>query len=80
LIRNLFIKWSGLFAHFPAARAAIAGISLLALAPFAWLANRQADRRDATIFTPTWTSTVVHFVVRKKPEMVVAQSMLVTGL
>src|SRR6478752_6024593 len=80
LIRNLFIKWSGLFAHFPAARAAIAGISLLALAPFAWLTNRQADRRDATIFTPTWTSTVVHFVVRKKPEMVVAQSMLVTGL
>jgi hypothetical protein len=40
------------------------------LAPFAWLANRQADRRDATIFTPTWTSTVVHFVVRKKPAAV----------
>jgi hypothetical protein len=70
LIRNLFIKWSGRFAHFPAARAVIAGITLLALAPLAWLANRQADGRDATIFTPTWTSTVVHFVVRKKPEIV----------
>jgi len=68
LIRNLFIKCSQLFAHIPAARAAVAGITLVALAPLAWLANRQANRRDATIFTPTWTSTVVHFVVRKKPE------------
>jgi hypothetical protein len=68
LIRNLFIKCSGLFAHIPAARAAVVGIALVALAPLAWLANRQADRRDATIFTPTWTSTVVHFVVRKKPK------------
>jgi hypothetical protein len=68
LIRNLFIECSQLFAHIPAARAAVAGITLVALAPLAWLANRQANRRDATIFTPTWTSTVVHFVVRKKPE------------
>jgi hypothetical protein len=66
-IRNLFIKCSGLFPHIPAARAAVVGITLVLLAPFAWLANRQADRRDATIFTPTWTSTVLHLVVRKKP-------------
>jgi len=70
LIRNLFIKCSLLFVHTPVVRAAVAGITLVALAPFAWLANRHADRRDATIFTPTWTSTVVHFVVRKKPEAV----------
>jgi hypothetical protein len=70
LIRNLFIKCSRFFPHIPAARAAVSGITLILLAPFAWLANRQADRRDATIFTPTWTSTVVHFVVRKKPEAV----------
>jgi hypothetical protein len=68
LIRNLFIKCSGMFAHIPAARAAVTGTALVALAPLAWLANRQADRRDPTIFTSTWTSTVVHFVVRKKPE------------
>jgi hypothetical protein len=68
LIRNLFIKCSQLFGHIPVARAAVAGITLVALAPLAWLANRQANRRDATIFTPTWTSTVVHFVVRKKTE------------
>jgi hypothetical protein len=70
LIRNLFIKCSLLFPHIPAARGVVAGVTLVLLAPFAWLANRQAERRDATIFTPTWTSTVVHFVVRKKPEAV----------
>jgi hypothetical protein len=70
LIRNLFIKCSRFFPHIPVARAAVGGITLILLAPFAWLANRQADRRDATIFTPSWTSTVVHFVVRKKPEAV----------
>jgi hypothetical protein len=56
--------------HIPAARGVVAGVTLVLLAPFAWLANRQAERRDATIFTPTWTSTVVHFVVRKKTEAV----------
>jgi hypothetical protein len=70
LIGNLFIVCSRSFPHIPAARAAVVGITLVLLAPFAWLANRQADRRDATIFTPTWTSTVLHFVVRKKPEAV----------
>ena len=69
LIRNLYIKCSRFFPHIPAARAAVGAITLVLLTPFAWLANRQADRRDATIFTPTWTSTVVHFVVRKKPEV-----------
>src|SRR5262249_30904772 len=68
LIRNLFIKCSGLFPHIPAARGVVVGVTLVLLAPFAWLANRQADRRDATIFTPTWTSAVIHFVVRKKTE------------
>ena len=69
LIRNLYIKCSLFFPHIPATRAAVGAITLVLLTPFAWLANRQADRRDATIFTPTWTSTVVHFVVRKKPEV-----------
>jgi hypothetical protein len=68
LIRNLFIKCSQLFAHIPAARAASAGMTLIVLAPFAWLANRLADRRDAMVYTPTWTSTVLHFLVRKKTE------------
>ena len=68
LIRNLFIKCSQRFAHIPAARAAVAGMTLVALAPFAWLANRQADSRDPTAFTPSWTSAVLQFVVRKKPE------------
>jgi hypothetical protein len=67
-IRNLFLKWSRLFAHIPAIRAAVAAMTLVVLAPFAWLANRQATRRDATIFTPNWTSAVLQFHVKKKPE------------
>jgi hypothetical protein len=68
LIRNLFIKSSRLFAHHPIIRAAVAAITLFMLAPLAWIANRQAGRRDATIFAPNWTSAVLQFRVRKKPE------------
>ena len=68
LIRNLFIKSSRLFAHHPIIRAAVAAITLFMLAPSAWVANRRAGRRDATIFAPNWTSAVLQFRVRKKPE------------
>jgi hypothetical protein len=46
----------------------VAAVTLVVLAPLAWLANRQAGRRDATIFTPNWTSVVLQFRVKKKPE------------
>jgi hypothetical protein len=68
LIRHLFIKCSRLFPHLPTIRAAVAAVTLVVLAPLAWLANRQAGRRDATIFTPNWTSVVLQFRVKKKPE------------
>jgi len=69
LIRNLFLKFSTLSVHIPGARAAAVGTALIVLAPFAWLANRQAIRRDATIFTPNWTSVVLQFVVRRSRTM-----------
>jgi hypothetical protein len=47
----------------------MAAITLVAQAPFAWLANWRASRRDASKFAPGWTSAVLHFGVRKKPKI-----------
>jgi hypothetical protein len=45
----------------------LAGLALVALAPIAWLANRAAASRDASAFTPNWTSVVLELeVVRKE--------------
>jgi hypothetical protein len=68
LIRKIFLNGTRHrhFAHRPRVRAVMAAITLLALAPFAWLANSQAARRDASRFAPRWTSAVLHFVVKKK--------------
>ena len=41
LIRKLFFKGTRHFAHKPRVRAVMAAITLVALAPFAWLANWQ---------------------------------------
>jgi hypothetical protein len=46
----------------------MAAITLLALAPFAWVANWQASRRDASKFASGWTTAVLHFTVKKKPK------------
>ena len=46
-------------------RAGVA-IALVALAPMAWLANRAAARRDASAFTPNWTSVVLELEVVRK--------------
>jgi hypothetical protein len=69
LIRKLFFKGTRHFAHKPRVRAVMAAITLVALAPFACLANWRASRRDASKFTSRWTSAVLHFVVKKKPKM-----------
>ena len=66
LIRKMYLKGSRHLAHRPGVRAVMAAMTLLALAPFAWLANSQAARRDASRFAPGWTSAVLHFVVKKK--------------
>jgi hypothetical protein len=69
LIRKLFFKGTRDFAHKPRLRAVMAAITLLALAPFAWAANWQASRRDASKFASGWTTAVLHFVVKKRPEI-----------
>jgi hypothetical protein len=69
LIRKLFFKGTRHFAHKPRLRAVMAAATLLALAPFAWLANSQAARRDASKFDSGWTSAILHFVVKKKPRI-----------
>ena len=69
LIRKLFFKGTRHFAHRPALRVVMAAVTLLALAPFAWVANTLAARRDANKFNPNWTSAVLHFVVKKKPKI-----------
>ena len=66
LIRKMYLKGSRQFAHRPRIRALMAAGTLLALAPFAWVANSLAARRDATKFAPGWTSVILHFVVKKK--------------
>src|ERR1700730_5978091 len=68
LIRKLFFKGTRHFAHKPRVRAVMAAITLLALAPFARVANWQASRRDATKFASGWTTAVLHFTVKKKPK------------
>src|ERR1700730_18347370 len=68
LIRKLFFKGTRHFAHKPRVRAVMAAVTLLALAPFAWLAHSQAARRDASKFASGWTTAVLHFTVKKKPK------------
>ena len=68
LIRKLFFKGTRHFAHKPRVRAVMAAVTLLALAPFAWLANSRAARRDASKFASGWTTAVLHFTVKKKPK------------
>jgi hypothetical protein len=69
LIRKLFFKGTRHFAHKPRVRAVMAAITLVALAPFAWLANWRASRRDASKFASGWTTAVLHFVVKKRPKI-----------
>jgi hypothetical protein len=65
-IRKLYLRAATSFPAGSLARAILAGLALLALAPMAWLANRAAASRDATAFTPNWTSVVVELEVVRK--------------
>jgi len=38
----------------------------VALSPMAWLANRAAVNREASAFTPNWTSVVLELEVARK--------------
>jgi hypothetical protein len=65
-IRKLYLRAATSFPAGSLARGISAGLALVALAPVAWLANRSAANRDASTFTPNWTSVVLELdVVRK---------------
>jgi len=65
-IRKLYLRAATSFPAGSAAHGVLAGLALVALAPMAWLANRAAARRDATAFTPSWTSVVLDFEVVRR--------------
>jgi hypothetical protein len=65
-IRKLYLRAATSFPAGSLARGILAGLALLVLAPMAWLANRVAARRDASAFTPNWTSVVVELEVVRK--------------
>src|SRR5215831_3922942 len=64
-IRKLYLRAATAFPAGSLARGISAGLALVALAPMAWLGNRAAAHRDATAFTPNWTSVVLELEVRK---------------
>src|SRR6266481_9465252 len=65
-IRKLYLRAATSFPAGSLARGVLAGLALVVLAPVAWLANRAAARRDATTFTPSWTSVILEFEVVRR--------------
>ncbi len=65
VLRMLYRRTVSSFLNRPVIRALTAGTSLLLLAPVVWLANTRAARRDTTIFTGMWTSSLIEFPVKR---------------
>src|SRR5262249_2644580 len=65
-IRKLYLRAATSFPAGSVARGVLAGVALVALAPIAWLANKAAANRDASTFTPNWTSVVVELEIVRK--------------
>lgn len=65
-IRHLYFKASQSFQDNALARSALTAGVLLALAPFAWLANTLAARRDPSVYTGTWTSLLMAFTIARR--------------
>jgi hypothetical protein len=65
-IRKLYLRAATSFPAGSLARGVSAGLALVALAPMAWLANKAAASRDASAFTPNWTSVVLELEVVRK--------------
>jgi len=66
VMRRLYLKASTSLQGNPMARGVLTASVLLALAPFAWLINTAADRRDASIFKGTWTSLMMVFTMGER--------------
>lgn len=65
ILRMLYWRSASSFLNRPVIRALTVGTSLLLLAPIVWLANTRAARRDTTIFSDVWTSSLIEFTVKR---------------
>lgn len=66
LLRRLYFKASQSFQGNPLARGALTAVVLLSLAPFVWLANTMAARRDPSTYTGAWTSLMLVFTIGRR--------------
>jgi hypothetical protein len=65
-IRKLYLRATTSFPPGSLARDVLAGFALVALAPMAWIANKAAAGRDASLFAPNWTSVVLELQIVRK--------------
>jgi hypothetical protein len=65
LLRALYIPAMRPVSTRPLARAVII-CTLIAMAPLVWLANAWAARGDLSLFSSTWTSLTVEFLVKHR--------------
>jgi hypothetical protein len=66
LLRRSYLRVSTSFQGRPLTRGMLTAGVLLVLAPLARLANTVTSRRDASIFTGTWTSLMMVFTVGRR--------------
>jgi hypothetical protein len=65
-IRKLYLRATSSFPQGSLARDVFAGLALVALAPMAVVANKVAAGRDATAFSPNWTSAVLELEIVRR--------------
>jgi len=65
-IRKLYLRAARSFPAGSLANGILVGLTLVALAPMAWLANKAAASRDANAFKPNWTSVVLELEVVRR--------------
>jgi hypothetical protein len=65
-IRKLYLRAARSFPAGSLANGILVGLTLVALAPMAWLANKAAASRDASAFKPNWTSVVLELEVVRR--------------
>ena len=65
LLSRLYMRISEYFLARPSVRIMVSSALLVMLAPLTWYANVRAARRQSGIFSPTWTSFVIDFTVKR---------------
>lgn len=65
-LRTLYLRAVRSLQKHPVLRALTVSAVLIGLAPLVRLANGRAAARDASIFSPSWTSLAVEFTVKRR--------------